>query len=83
MIDLVSLSQKQFSWATLSWHILIAYGISWLYFFFTVRIFTGLFGNIFGTALNYGISWILMIAAVYSLQKLKTVHSSLTTIQSV
>ena len=83
MIDLVSLSQKQFSWATLSWHILIAYGISWLYFFFTVRIFTNLFGNVLGTAINYGISWILMIAAVYSLQKLKTVHSSLTTIQSV
>ncbi len=81
MLRMIDFLQKQFSWATLSWHILIAYGISWLYFFFTVRFFTALFGNIVGTALNYGISWILMIAAVYSLQKLKTFHSSLTTIQ--
>jgi hypothetical protein len=83
MIDLVSLSQNltpQFSWATLSWHIVIAYGISWLYFFFTVRFFTSIFGNIFGTAFNYGISWILMIAAVFALQKLKTIQSNLITL---
>lgn len=78
MIELVSLLQQaqylapQFSWATLSWHILIAYGISWIYFFFTVRIFTNLFGNVLGTAINYGISWVVMIGAVYSQQKLKT-----------
>ena len=77
MIDLVH--APQFIWATFSWQILIAYGISWLYFFFTVRIFTSIFGNIFGTVLNYGISWIVMIIAVFALQKLKTIHYKLKT----
>ena len=71
MIDL-----STFSWAKLSWHLLIGYGLSWLYFFCTVRIFTSLFGNIFGAALNYGISWILLIVVVFALQKLNSIQNS-------
>jgi hypothetical protein len=70
MLDL----KAQINWIALSWDILLGYVISWLYFFFTVRIFTSLFGNINGTLLNYGISWVLMIAAVYILQKLKSAN---------
>lgn len=61
----------QFSWKTMSWHVILAYGISWLYFFFTVYFFVGLFGKVAGTLINYGISWILMIYILYVLQKLK------------
>ena len=82
MIDLAAslyaLSQqfREISWATLSWHVLIAYGLSWLYFFSTLHIFTRVFGNIIGSVLNYGISWILLIVVVFALQKLNSIQSS-------
>ncbi len=77
---LYALSQQftEINWATL-WHVLIAYGLSWLYFFYTLHVFKRIFGNIFGAMFNYGISWMLMIAVVFALQKLKSFQSRIFT----
>jgi hypothetical protein len=51
---------------------LIAYVISWVYFFVTLPLVVRLVGGnkTAGVALNYGISWALMLAVLYALQKL-------------
>ena len=72
--ELVNQYITQFSWKTFSWHLILAYGISWLYFFFSVYFFVIIFGKVTGTLLNYGISWILMVGVVYILQKLNNVR---------
>lgn len=46
-------------------HILLSYGISWLYFFFTVRIAIHIFGKYAGVAINYIISWLVLFAFWY------------------
>jgi hypothetical protein len=58
----------------MSWRLALAYGISWLYFFFTVSIIVSIFGKINGVLINYGISWVIMIILIYAFnpsQKLK------------
>lgn len=59
------------SWnlAELSTNVLVAYVISWTYFFITLPFFTKLFGKILGGSINYGISWGVMLFAIYFLEK--------------
>ena len=53
----------------LSTHVLVSYLISWSYFFITLPIFTRFFGKVLGTSINYGISWGIMLIAIYFLEK--------------
>jgi hypothetical protein len=41
----------------------IGYAISWTYFFATLSLFQGAFGKVKGAGINYGISWLVWIAA--------------------
>ena len=57
------------SFLKLSTYAIISYIISWLYFLITLPLFIAFFGKVKGSAINYGISWILMIVVVYILQR--------------
>ncbi len=59
-----------FDWKKLTINVLIAYIASWGYFFITLRLVTRIFGRARGTALNYFISWGIMIAVLFILGKL-------------
>jgi hypothetical protein len=54
-------------WRSPTINALIGYIISWLYFFIALPIFQTLFGRARGTAVNYGISWIVWIVATHTL----------------
>jgi hypothetical protein len=54
-------------WRSLTINALIGYVISWLYFFMALPIFQTLFGKVKGTAVNYGVSWIVWIIAIHAL----------------
>jgi hypothetical protein len=60
----------------LSSYALIGYIVSWMYFFISLPFIVQIFGKIKGSAINYGISWIIMIVIVYILQKLKPYHNT-------
>lgn len=59
------------SFIQLSTFAIVSYIISWLYFFSTLPFFITVFGKVKGSAINYGISWLVMILVVYFMQKLK------------
>lgn len=59
-----------FDWKKLTINALIAYIASWGYFFISLQLVTRIFGKAKGTALNYGISWIVMIIVLFILGKL-------------
>lgn len=54
-------------WRSLTINALIGYVISWLYFFMALPVFQTLFGKTRGTAVNYGVSWIVWIVATHAL----------------
>lgn len=53
---------------SLSINTVIAYAISWTYFFISLPFITKAFGVIQGTTVNYIISWGIMLIAIYVLQ---------------
>lgn len=59
------------NWLTLSSHAILGFIASWVYLVFTTPYAIHVLGKANGIAVNYGISWILMLGIVYILQKLK------------
>ncbi len=61
------------AWLGVAVNAILAYIISWGYFFFTLPLIVKLTkGNkTVAVAINYGISWVLMLVVLYALQKLK------------
>jgi hypothetical protein len=55
--------------AELSTHAIVSYIISWSYFFITLPLFTKFFGKVLGSSINYGISWGILLIAIYFLEK--------------
>ncbi len=49
---------------------LIGYVLSWIYFLGTIIYFQKLFGKVKGSAINFGLSWIVWFIIFYSLHKL-------------
>lgn len=43
----------------------IGYGLSWLFFFVSLPIFIRIFGRINGTAIDYMVSWGLLLGIMY------------------
>lgn len=52
----------------LSINTIVAYAISWTYFFTTLPFITNALGKIKGTTVNYLISWGIMLVVIYVLQ---------------
>lgn len=55
---------------------IFAWVISWAFFIVTLPFVVKQVGKVAGVSLNYGISWIVMIVAIYILQKLNPSKSS-------
>lgn len=60
----------------MSWNILeistnvgIAYFVSWTFFFLTLPLFITVFGKVKGSAINYGISWLVMLGVAWLIEK--------------
>lgn len=59
---------------TMSTYALIGFILSWVYFFISLPLVVRIFGKVKGATINYGISWVVMVAVIYVLQKLKPEH---------
>lgn len=69
MLDITSL----INWKALTVNVLISYSLGWLYFFLTLGIFRDIFGKKSGFAVNYLVSWGIMLVLFYSLTKFNPV----------
>ncbi len=58
---------KDIDWSRYTFNVIGGYVISWLYFFMTLSFFTNTFGKIKGGAINYGMSWLVWLGAIYLL----------------
>ncbi len=48
----------------------IAYFVSWGFFFITLPLFLYFFGKVKGSAITYGLSWIVMLGITWYLKKM-------------
>lgn len=60
----------------LSMNTVIAYIISWGYFFITLPYITKMLGIVRGTTINYLISWGIMMVSIYFLQTVPPMNHS-------
>lgn len=60
----------------LSFNTLMAYLISWGYFFISLPFVTKVLGIVRGTTINYLISWGIMLVAIYFLQTVPPMNNS-------
>jgi hypothetical protein len=61
---------KEIDWKKYTINFLLAYVISWIYFFITLPLFVEMFGKAKATPINYGLSWIIWFVAFQILNKL-------------
>lgn len=59
-----------YDWKKLTLNVIVAYAISWAYFFLTLTLSHTMFGKVNGTLINYMLSWGLMIIVLIILTKL-------------